>query len=96
MPIDLLLLSEEIITEWTDEARGALGEFWGSSHDGCRSDFADGVVADALFDDYFLAYELRQRGIELVAHVQAEQGSVRSADAPAADAIIKEDYREAS
>jgi hypothetical protein len=32
----------------------------------------DVVVADALFDNYFLACELRQRGIELVARVQAE------------------------
>ena len=29
----------------------------------------DVVVADALFDNYFLACELRQRGIELVARV---------------------------
>ena len=33
----------------------------------------DVVVADALFDNYFLACELRQRGIELVARVQAER-----------------------
>jgi hypothetical protein len=30
----------------------------------------DVVVADALFDDYFIACELRQRGIELVARAQ--------------------------
>jgi hypothetical protein len=33
----------------------------------------DVVLADALFDNYFLACELRQRGIELVARVQAER-----------------------
>jgi len=33
----------------------------------------DVVVADALFDNYFLACELRWRGIELVARVQAER-----------------------
>jgi hypothetical protein len=32
----------------------------------------DVVVADALFDNYFLACELHQRGIELVARVAAE------------------------
>ena len=31
----------------------------------------DVVLADALFDNYFLAHELRQRGVELVARVQA-------------------------
>jgi hypothetical protein len=31
------------------------------------------VVADALFDNYFLACELRERGIELVARVQHER-----------------------
>src|SRR4051794_18548586 len=33
----------------------------------------DVVLADALFDNYFLACELRGRGIELVARVQAER-----------------------
>jgi hypothetical protein len=33
----------------------------------------DVVLADALFDNYFVACELRQRGIELVARVQAER-----------------------
>ncbi len=31
---------------------------------------ADVIVADALFDNYFLACELRGRGIELVARVR--------------------------
>jgi hypothetical protein len=33
----------------------------------------DVVLADALFDNYFLACELRQLGVELVARVQAER-----------------------
>jgi hypothetical protein len=33
----------------------------------------DVVLADALFDDYFLACELRQRGIELVARAQYQR-----------------------
>src|SRR5271163_4155876 len=33
----------------------------------------DVVIADALFDNYFLTSELRERGIELVARVQAER-----------------------
>jgi Transposase DDE domain len=33
----------------------------------------DVIVADARFDNYFLACELRRRGIELVARVQAER-----------------------
>ncbi len=33
----------------------------------------DVVLADALFDDYFIAWELRQRGIELVARAQYQR-----------------------
>ena len=33
----------------------------------------DIVLADALFDDYFIACELRQRGIDIVAHAQYER-----------------------
>ena len=33
----------------------------------------DVVVADALFDNYFIACELRRRGVELVVRVQAER-----------------------
>jgi Transposase DDE domain len=33
----------------------------------------DVVLADALFDDYFIACELRQQGIDLVAHAQYER-----------------------
>lgn len=44
-----------------------LRQLYGSLHRG------DVLVADALFDNYFLVWELRQRGIELVARVQAER-----------------------
>src|SRR5439155_14674023 len=40
----------------------------------------DVIVADALFDNYFLAYELRQRGIELVARVQAQRVGSRTVE----------------
>ena len=43
-----------------------------------RSQPGDVVLADALFDNYFLACELRQRGIELVARVQAERVGSRT------------------
>jgi hypothetical protein len=49
----------------------------------------DVVVADALFDNYFLACELRQRGIELVARVQAERvGSRTVRSRPDGDIIV--------
>jgi hypothetical protein len=49
----------------------------------------DVVVADALFDNYFLACELRQRGIELVARVQAERvGSWTVQSRPDSDVIV--------
>jgi hypothetical protein len=38
----------------------------------------DVVVADALFDNYFIACELRRRGIELVVRVQAERVGSRT------------------
>jgi hypothetical protein len=38
----------------------------------------DVVLADALFDNYLLACELRERGLELVARVQAERVSSRT------------------
>src|SRR6476619_600314 len=40
----------------------------------------DVVLADALFDNYFLAHELRQRGIDLVARVQAERVGSRTVE----------------
>src|SRR6516162_10059252 len=49
----------------------------------------DVVLADALFDNYFLACELRDRGLELVARVQAERvGSVTVESRPDGDVII--------
>jgi DDE family transposase len=49
----------------------------------------DVVVADALFDNYFIACELRQRGIELVARVQAERVGSRTAQSgPDGDVIV--------
>jgi hypothetical protein len=49
----------------------------------------DVVVADALFDNYFLACELRQRGIELIARVQAERvGSALVESRPDGDVIV--------
>jgi hypothetical protein len=40
----------------------------------------DVVLADALFDNYFLASALRERGIELVARVQAERVGSRTVE----------------
>src|SRR6516162_7638442 len=49
----------------------------------------DVVLADALFDDYFIACELRQRGIELVARVQAERVGSRTVESrPDGDIIV--------
>jgi hypothetical protein len=48
----------------------------------------DVIVADALFDNYFIACELRQRGIELVARVQAERVGSRTVESrPDGDVI---------
>jgi Transposase DDE domain len=49
----------------------------------------DVVLADALFDNYFLACELRERGIELVARVQAERVGSRVVERrPDGDVIL--------
>ena len=49
----------------------------------------DVVLADALFDNYFLACELRQRGLELVTRVQAERVGSRTAESgPDGDIIV--------
>jgi hypothetical protein len=49
----------------------------------------DVVVADALFDNYFLACELRQRGIELVTRIQAERVGSRIVESkPDGDIIV--------
>jgi DDE family transposase len=49
----------------------------------------DVVLADALFDNYFLACELRDRGVELVARVQAERVGSRTVESrPDGDVIV--------
>ena len=48
----------------------------------------DVVVADALFDNYFIAWELRQRGSELVARVQAERVGSQTVESRPDDDII--------
>jgi len=51
----------------------------------------DVVLADALFDDYFIACELRMRGIDLVARAQYERVRTRMAhNRPDDDTIIWE------
>jgi hypothetical protein len=39
----------------------------------CSLNSGDVVLADALFDDYFIACELRQRDVDIVAHAQYER-----------------------
>src|SRR5262245_56368642 len=49
----------------------------------------DVVAADALFDNCFLAVELRRRGVELVARVQAERVGSRTVESrPDGDVIV--------
>jgi hypothetical protein len=49
----------------------------------------DVVLADALFDDYFLAWELRQRGIDLVARAQYQRVGTQTAQSrPDGDLIV--------
>ena len=49
----------------------------------------DVILADALFDDYFIACELRQRGIELVARAQYQRAGTRTAQGgPDGDIIV--------
>jgi hypothetical protein len=48
----------------------------------------DVLVADALFDNYFLVWELRQRGIELVARVQAERVGSQTVESSSDSDII--------
>jgi hypothetical protein len=49
----------------------------------------DVVLADALFDNYFLACEFRQRGVELVARVQAGRVGSRTVESrPDGDIIV--------
>jgi hypothetical protein len=49
----------------------------------------DVVVADALFDDYFLIWELRQRGVDLVARAQYRRvGTQTLQSGPGGDVIV--------
>jgi hypothetical protein len=49
----------------------------------------DVVLADALFDDYFIACELRQRGIELVARAQYQRVGTQAVQSrPGGDVIV--------
>src|SRR6516165_9631020 len=49
----------------------------------------DVVLADALFDDYFIAWELRQRGIELVARAQYQRVATQTVQSrPDGDVIV--------
>src|SRR5271157_4583144 len=49
----------------------------------------DVVLADALFDDYFIACELRDRGIDLVIHTQFERpGSQIAESRPDGDILV--------
>lgn len=51
----------------------------------------DVVLADALFDNYFLACELRDRGVDLVAHAQYERvGSRTVRSGPDGDILLWE------
>jgi hypothetical protein len=47
------------------------------------------ILADALFDDYFIACELRQRGVELVARAQYQRVGTRTVrSGPDGDVIV--------
>jgi hypothetical protein len=49
----------------------------------------DVVLADALFDDYFIACELCQRGVDIVAHAQYERtGSWTAESRPDGDILV--------
>src|SRR3954468_22740014 len=49
----------------------------------------DVVLADALFDNYFLACELRDRGVDLVAHAQYERVGTRTVrSGPGGDVLL--------
>jgi hypothetical protein len=49
----------------------------------------DVVLADALFDDYFIAWELRQRGIDLVARAQYQRVGTQTVQSrPDGDLIV--------
>jgi hypothetical protein len=49
----------------------------------------DVVVADALFDDYFLIWELRQRGVDVVARAQCQRVGTQTVEKrPDGDVIL--------
>jgi hypothetical protein len=49
----------------------------------------DVILADALFDNYFLACELRDRGVDLVAHAQYERvGSTTLRASPGGEILV--------
>src|SRR3954447_22041647 len=49
----------------------------------------DVVVADALFDDYFLIWELRQRGVDVVARAQCQRVGTQTVESrPAGDVTL--------
>jgi hypothetical protein len=49
----------------------------------------DVVVADALFDDYFLIWELRQRGVDVVARAQYQRVGTQTVESgPGGDVIV--------
>ena len=49
----------------------------------------DVILADALFDDYFIACELRRRGVELVARAQYQRVGTRTVQSgPNGDEIV--------
>jgi hypothetical protein len=48
----------------------------------------DVVLADALFDDYFIACELRQRGVELVARAQYQRVGTQTVQSRPDDDVI--------
>jgi hypothetical protein len=49
----------------------------------------DVVLADALFDNYFIARELRRLGVDLVARVQARRVGSRTVESrPDGDVVL--------
>ena len=58
-------------------------QMWGTLKPG------DVVLADALFDDYFLAHDLRERNIDIVAHAQYERVGARTVSSgPDGDILV--------
>ena len=47
----------------------------------------DVVLADALFDDYFITWELCNRGVDIVARAQYERVGTRIAQSSSLDAM---------